>query len=565
MRTISKTLLTSMLLVQWATSGAQGADYQLDDDSISTALNASEGTEPRDNWFGNVFTAQVGANLITEVSFGVFTTTPGSSASVVLYSVTDPGGNPALGATRLYTQAFTPLTGDGTNAFLQSITLTSPVTINTGDRFLVAVFIPNVIASPPNDVYPYLLDDSGAAAGSYWDRSAPNTFNLDNLSLAKLVNQPLVPGGFAPGDGHVIIRATGGPSSTNLPPVARCKNLVVPADANCQGNGSVNDGSSDPDSDPINIVQTPAGPYPLGTNMVTLTVDDGKATNSCTATVTVVDTTPPAIPVLEDVTGECSATITNAPTTTDNCAGILTGTTSDPLTRTNQGTSEVTWAFDDGHGHIVTATQKIVVRDTTPPVITCPGDLVVANDSGLCSAVVNFDFSAIDNCEVTNLVAEPPSGSIFPTGTNTVVVTATDEASNTITCTFTVTVLNGEAPRVSCRPAPNPSGKIPVAGKNGDAGVNPSGYYQVLAKDACDSQPAIYIKDTASAFVAGPFQNGDIVRVKHTGGVPSSVPGNAPVVAVLSLRGNGLAIAVNAGGDVTPDASGCLLPVSLNQ
>jgi hypothetical protein len=125
----------------------------------------------------------------------------------VLYRVTGAGGNPALGATRVYTQTFTPLVGDGTNAFLQTINLTTPVTFNAGDKFLVAIFIPNVIGAPPNDKYPYLLDTSGSAAGSYWDRSNPNSFNLDNLSAAVTVDLPLTPGGFAPGADHLFIRA----------------------------------------------------------------------------------------------------------------------------------------------------------------------------------------------------------------------------------------------------------------------------------------------------------------------------------------------------------------------
>ena len=211
MRTTSKLIWIGAILIGYAIFPAQAGLYSLDNGSISTVLNASDGTETLDNWFGNVFTAQPGANLITRVDLGIFTTTPNSSASVALYSVTDPGGNPALGATRIYTQAFTPLTGDGTNAFLQSISLTSPVNISTGDRFLVSILIRNVIGDPPNDVYPFLLDTSGSAAGSFWDRSAPNTFNLDNLSSAKLVSQPLSPGGFIPGNDHVIIRAFGAP------------------------------------------------------------------------------------------------------------------------------------------------------------------------------------------------------------------------------------------------------------------------------------------------------------------------------------------------------------------
>src|SRR5215472_12731708 len=144
MRKTSKFLLSALIGLA-AVANTQAAQYALDNGTISTALNASEGTEPLDNWFGNVFTAG-SSSLIYRVDFGVFTTSPGSLASVSLYRVTDPGGNPALGATRLYTQAFTPLTGDGTNAFLQEIDLTSPVALNPGDKFLVGILINNVIA-----------------------------------------------------------------------------------------------------------------------------------------------------------------------------------------------------------------------------------------------------------------------------------------------------------------------------------------------------------------------------------------------------------------------------------
>jgi hypothetical protein len=173
--------------------------------------------------------------------------------------------------------------------------------------------------------------------------------------------------------------------------------------------------------------------------------------------------------------------------------------------------------------------------------------------------VVSFTPRASDNCGVATLTSDPPSGSVFPNGTTPVTVTAVDNADNTNTCSFTVTVVDGGAPHVACRPAPNPSGKISVPGKNGSTGVNPSGYYQLLAKDDCDPNPAIYLKDTGSTFVAGPFEDGDIVRLKHTGGTPSSSPGTPPVVAIINLNGNGLAIAVDASGNETPDASGCLV------
>ena len=198
--------------------------------------------------------------------------------------------------------------------------------------------------------------------------------------------------------------------------------------------------------------------------------------------------------------------------------------------------------------------------DTTPPTILCPDNIVATNDSGQCSAVVSYTATASDDCSgIASLSEDFPSGSSFPAGATTVTVTAVDGSGNSNSCSFTVTVVDGGAPRVACRPAPNPSGKISVPGKNGSTGVNPSGYYQLLAKDDCDPDPAIYVKDIGSTFVAGPFNDGDIVRLKHTGGTPSSSPGTPPVVAIINLNGNGLAIATDASGNVTPDANGCLV------
>ena len=74
------------------------------------------------------------------------------------------------------------------------------------------------------------------------------------------------------------------------PPVARCRNVTVPAGPNCEASASIDDGSFDPDAgDSIQLSQTPPGPYPLGDTAVTLTVTDSHgASSQCSATVTVV-------------------------------------------------------------------------------------------------------------------------------------------------------------------------------------------------------------------------------------------------------------------------------------
>jgi len=83
----------------------------------------------------------------------------------------------------------------------------------------------------------------------------------------------------------------------NTPPKALCKDVTVPVESGlCTADTSIDGGSFDPDGDPTTVVQSPAGPYPLGDTSVTLTVTDASgASDSCTATVTVVDTDAPMI------------------------------------------------------------------------------------------------------------------------------------------------------------------------------------------------------------------------------------------------------------------------------
>jgi hypothetical protein len=62
---------------------------------------------------------------------------------------------------------------------------------------------------------------------------------------------------------------------------------------------SIDSGSYDCSGAPITLTQTPLGPYPVGTTPVTLTVENGHgARDSCTATVTVKEVTPPHISVV---------------------------------------------------------------------------------------------------------------------------------------------------------------------------------------------------------------------------------------------------------------------------
>ncbi|MEE4196065.1 MAG: GLUG motif-containing protein, partial [Bacteroidales bacterium] len=76
----------------------------------------------------------------------------------------------------------------------------------------------------------------------------------------------------------------------------------------------------------------------------------------------------PDVAELEDVTAECEVTELTAPTATDNCSGMVTGTHDAALPINTQGTTVVTWTYDDGNGNVATQTQNVVINDVSAPV-----------------------------------------------------------------------------------------------------------------------------------------------------------------------------------------------------
>jgi HYR domain-containing protein len=101
---------------------------------------------------------------------------------------------------------------------------------------------------------------------------------------------------------------------------------------------------------------------------------------------------------------------------------------------------------EDGVVGLVTVTPHY---DTTPPTITCPANITKPADPGKCTAAVTFAPMASDNCAVNSVVCNTPSGSAFPVGTTTDTCTATDQAGQTASCSFNVTVVDNQPPMIS--------------------------------------------------------------------------------------------------------------------
>ncbi|MDN3644576.1 hypothetical protein QWY87_17810, partial [Lutimonas halocynthiae] len=96
-----------------------------------------------------------------------------------------------------------------------------------------------------------------------------------------------------------------------------------------------------------------------GTTVVIWTYTDAQGNASTQAqNVVITDVTPPVADAgtLADVTAECEVTTLTDPTATDNCLGVVTVTNDATLPITAQGTTLVTWTYEDAQGNTSTQT-----------------------------------------------------------------------------------------------------------------------------------------------------------------------------------------------------------------
>jgi hypothetical protein len=174
-----------------------------------------------------------------------------------------------------------------------------------------------------------------------------------------------------------------------------------------------------------------------GSYIVHWTYADGNGNSSTQdQNVIVADITAPVADAssLLDATGECSASVI-APTATDNCAGTITATTTDPLTYSAQGSYIVHWTYADGNGNSSTQDQNVIVADTTSPTFTILSDIVSCD--GHVSSIAPINVS--DNCSSNVTVAYTLSGATTAIGNND----ASNEIFNTGTTVVTYTLADG--------------------------------------------------------------------------------------------------------------------------
>jgi hypothetical protein len=202
---------------------------------------------------------------------------------------------------------------------------------------------------------------------------------------------------------------------------------------------------------PVICVPPSGTGFRLGSSNVICTATVANQSSSCSFRVTVVDTTAPTV--------NCSSNITANATSANGAAVSYIASASDPCGIASLvcvpppgstfplGTTTVTCLATDtvGNSNSCSFAVTVVVGDTTPPTVTCPAN-ITADATSAAGAVVTYVASAFDAGGIASFACVPSSGSTFPIGVTTVTCTATDNAGNSASCSFTVTVRSNNQP-----------------------------------------------------------------------------------------------------------------------
>ena len=330
--------------------------------------------------------------------------------------------------------------------------------------------LPTITAPAPITV----SNDAGVCAASGVVPGVPVT--ADNCSVASVANN--APAVFPLGPTTVIWTVTDGAGNAatatqtvtvidNELPIALCKSITVNLDFSGNANitaAQIDNGSTDNCGiASLNVAPNTFNSSNIGGNIVTLTVTDNSGNvSTCSSTVTVLDNNAP-IALCKDVTVQLGAagtviitgaTVDNGSNDPDGIASLVVAPNS--FNCSNIGANAVVLTVTDNAGKISTCNSIVTVVDNLLPTISCPGNINVNTDPGICGAVVNYLTPVgLDNCSgpVTSQTTGLGAGSTFPIGTTTNTFLVTDGSGNTATCSFTVTVTDNEKPVITL-PAP---------------------------------------------------------------------------------------------------------------
>ncbi|MDO8367964.1 MAG: HYR domain-containing protein, partial [Saprospiraceae bacterium] len=208
--------------------------------------------------------------------------------------------------------------------------------------------------------------------------------------------------------------------------------------------------------------------FPIGnTNVIWTATDAAGNVTTCLSRIRVIDNDEPTVATcpanINQATnqGDCEATVIYAlPTFNDNCDGNgLSGTLIAGLVSGSSfpvGVTTVTYQYvDNANNGPATCSFTVTVTDDQDPEIFCPPNLVLNNDVDQCGAVATWvPATATDNCgaaTVTQIGGSAPGTTVAVGSPITITYQASDLGGNTVTCSFTISVVDVQTPTAVCQ------------------------------------------------------------------------------------------------------------------
>ncbi len=250
----------------------------------------------------------------------------------------------------------------------------------------------------------------------------------------------------------ITVRDISGPNLTCPPKLV----LDCPADTSTNNTGvaTAQDSCSQVTISYTDLVTNACGGSSITFRTWTATDACGNS-SSCVQKITVRDITRPNLTCPPDLVLECPADTgtnnTGVASAQDTCSQVAVRYT-DVVTNIC-GASSITfrtWTATDTCGNSNSCVQKITIRDTTPPTLSCqPGKTVSATNQWTFDEPTASDTCGVATVQVLSTMTNRPDTSTL-TATRTWV--ASDACENTNTCQQTVTVLLGQLPLITSFP-----------------------------------------------------------------------------------------------------------------